>query len=159
MGIRESFLRKILGYDILWHGKNDQSAKVFSAKILLFTNLRKLSPSKISCYTVCCSYYYCLLNSIVPVWCFSYLNTLWYQCVQISDFLLYIYRGPLCVADTSPRWWGLSLCLQVPGLAMLHRTDCWLLRSESMYVCVCVFVWVDGWMHRAIITSKVKYNR
>ena len=36
----------------LWHGKSEQSAKVFSAKIVFFTNLRKCSPSKVSRYTV-----------------------------------------------------------------------------------------------------------
>ena len=36
----------------LWHCKSEQSVKVFSAKIVFFTNLRKVSPSKVPCYTV-----------------------------------------------------------------------------------------------------------
>jgi len=38
---------------IPWRGKSEQSAKVFSAKIVFFTNPRKFSPSKVSCYMVC----------------------------------------------------------------------------------------------------------
>ena len=33
-------------------GTSEQSAKVFSKKILFFTNLRKFSPAKVSCYAV-----------------------------------------------------------------------------------------------------------
>ena len=36
----------------LWRSKSEQSVKVFSAKIVFFTNSRKFSPSKVSCYTV-----------------------------------------------------------------------------------------------------------
>ena len=43
MAIRESFLRKIWGHGVLWHGTSEQSVKVFSAKIAFFTN----SPSKV----------------------------------------------------------------------------------------------------------------
>ena len=52
MAIRESFLREIWGRGILWYGKSKQSAKVFSVKIVLFTDSRKFSSSKVSCYTV-----------------------------------------------------------------------------------------------------------
>jgi len=46
------FLAKFWGVGVLWHGKSEQSAKVFSAKIIFFTNLPKFSPSKVSHYTV-----------------------------------------------------------------------------------------------------------
>ena len=50
------YLRKFsplnLGAWDLWRGKSEQSMKVFSAKIVFFTNLLKLSPSKVSRYTV-----------------------------------------------------------------------------------------------------------
>ena len=36
----------------LWCCKSEQSVKVFSAKIVFFTNSRKFSPSKVSCYMV-----------------------------------------------------------------------------------------------------------
>ena len=36
----------------LWCCKSEQSVKVFFAKIIFFTNLRKFSPSKVSCYMV-----------------------------------------------------------------------------------------------------------
>ena len=52
VAIRESFLCKIWGHGTLWHSKSEQSTKIFSAKIVLFTNLRKFSPSKVSRYTV-----------------------------------------------------------------------------------------------------------
>ena len=35
-----------------WHGTSEQSAKVFSTKIVFFTNSRKFSPSKVSRCTV-----------------------------------------------------------------------------------------------------------
>ena len=37
---------------IFWCSKSEQSAKVFSAKIVFFTNSRKFSPLKVSRYTV-----------------------------------------------------------------------------------------------------------
>ena len=46
VAICESFLRKILGRVVLWHGKSVQSAKVFSATIVFFTNLWKFLPRK-----------------------------------------------------------------------------------------------------------------
>ena len=52
VAICESFLHEIWGRIIHWHGKSEQSTKVFSEKIIFFTNLRKFSPSKDSCYTV-----------------------------------------------------------------------------------------------------------
>ena len=53
VAICESFLRETWGCSILWHGKNKQSVKLFSVKIVFFTNSRKFSPSKeASCYTV-----------------------------------------------------------------------------------------------------------
>ena len=38
VAIRKSFLCKILRHGILWHSKSEQSTKVFSAKIIFFTN-------------------------------------------------------------------------------------------------------------------------
>jgi len=52
VAIRKSFLCKILRHGILWHSKSEQSTKVFSAKIIFFTNSWKSSPSKVFCYTV-----------------------------------------------------------------------------------------------------------
>ena len=49
VAIRES---KIGGSGILGYGKSEQSANVFSAKIVLYTNLQKFSPSKVFRYTV-----------------------------------------------------------------------------------------------------------
>ena len=48
----ESFFRKIGGRVALLHGKSEQSAKVFSMKIVFFTKSRLFSPSKVSRYTV-----------------------------------------------------------------------------------------------------------
>ena len=38
VAICESFLREIWGHGVLWHGTGKQSPKVFSTKILFFTN-------------------------------------------------------------------------------------------------------------------------
>ena len=46
VAIFESFLRETWGCSTLWHDKNKQSAKLFSVKIVFFTNSRKFSPSK-----------------------------------------------------------------------------------------------------------------
>ena len=43
---------KFGGCGVLWHGKSEQPAKVFPAKIVFFTNSRKFSPLKVSHYTV-----------------------------------------------------------------------------------------------------------
>ena len=45
--IHESFLCEIWGCGGLWHGKSEQSMKVFSVKIIFFTNSQKFSPSAI----------------------------------------------------------------------------------------------------------------
>jgi len=52
VAICQSFLREIWRRGVLWHGTSEQSAKVFSAKIIFFTNSQKFSPSKVSGYTV-----------------------------------------------------------------------------------------------------------
>ena len=43
---------EIWGRGVLWCSKTKQSTKVFSAKIIYFTNSRKFSPLKVSRYTV-----------------------------------------------------------------------------------------------------------
>ena len=53
-GYMRKFSLQNLGRGILWHGKSEQSAKVFSVKIVFFTDLRKFSPSKVSHYVVTC---------------------------------------------------------------------------------------------------------
>ena len=39
VAIRESFLHEIGGCGVLWHDKSEQFTKIFSAKIMFFTNL------------------------------------------------------------------------------------------------------------------------
>ena len=56
VAIYESFLHKIWGV-AYFGGKMEQSAKVFSAKIVFFTNSRKFSPLKVSGGSSC---YQCL---------------------------------------------------------------------------------------------------
>ena len=51
-GYLRKFSLRSLGAWVLWRSKNEQSAKVFSAKIVFFTNSRKFSLLKVSCYTV-----------------------------------------------------------------------------------------------------------
>jgi len=46
------FSTKFWGVGVLWHGKNEQSVKVFSVKIVFFTNSRRFSPSKLFRYMV-----------------------------------------------------------------------------------------------------------
>ena len=48
----QKFILKIWGRDILGHGTSEQTAKVFSAKIILSTNLRKFSALKVFHYMV-----------------------------------------------------------------------------------------------------------
>ena len=55
VAIHKSFLHEIWGHGIHWRGKSEQSAKVFSAKIVFFTNSQKFSPSKVSRYTLRCA--------------------------------------------------------------------------------------------------------
>ena len=43
---------KIWGHGVLWHSKNEWSAKVFHCENRIFTNLWKFSPSKVFCYMV-----------------------------------------------------------------------------------------------------------
>ena len=45
------FLCENWGHDVLWRSKSEQSAQVFYAKIIFFTNLHKFSPSKVFRYT------------------------------------------------------------------------------------------------------------
>ena len=53
VAIHESFLHEIWGgRGILRHGKSEQFAKVFSAKIVFFHQFAEVSPSKVSRYTV-----------------------------------------------------------------------------------------------------------
>ena len=54
MAIRESFLREIWGCGVLWRGRNEQFAKVFSAKNCIFHR-----SAKVFCYTV--------LTDFVPI--------------------------------------------------------------------------------------------
>ena len=56
VAICENFLCKIFGHGVIWCSKSEKSAKVFSVKIVFFTNSRKFSPSKVLHYTVFTSY-------------------------------------------------------------------------------------------------------
>ena len=72
------FSQRNLGAWRLWRGKSEQSAKVFSPKIIFFTNLRKCSPLEsfplygtyrdvaehYLCSTVFCSSVFCLYFTI-----------------------------------------------------------------------------------------------
>ena len=51
-GYSQRFSPQNLGVWHLWRCKSEQPAKVFSTKIVFFTNSRKFSPSKVSRYTV-----------------------------------------------------------------------------------------------------------
>ena len=53
VAIRKKFSLQNLGRGILSHGKSEQSAKVFSTKIVFFNNSRNFSSSKVSRYTAC----------------------------------------------------------------------------------------------------------
>ena len=44
MAVCASFLCEIWGRGILWGGTSEQSVKVFSMKIIFFTNSQKFSP-------------------------------------------------------------------------------------------------------------------
>ena len=55
------FLHEIWGCGILWHGKVSNPRKFSPQKNVLFTNLRKFSPSKVSHYTVHGLHYNCIL--------------------------------------------------------------------------------------------------
>ena len=52
VAVHKSFLHKIWERGVLWRGTSEQSMKVFPAKIVIFTNLRKFSLLKVSRYTV-----------------------------------------------------------------------------------------------------------
>ena len=51
-GYTRKFYLRNLERGVLWYGKSEQSTKVFSAKIIFFTNSQKFSPSKVSRYMV-----------------------------------------------------------------------------------------------------------
>ena len=78
-GYTRMFSPQNLGRDILWHGKSEQFAKFFSAKIIFFTNPRKFSPSKVSRYTV--------LFNVLVIWPFSShrVTVHWCQLVLYHD--------------------------------------------------------------------------
>ena len=50
-GYTRKFSPRNLGCGVLWHCKNEQSTKVFSAKIVFLPICEKFSPSKVSHYT------------------------------------------------------------------------------------------------------------
>ena len=51
VAICESFLHEFLRHGIFWGGgKSEQSVKVFSMKIVFFTNSQTFSPPKVFCY-------------------------------------------------------------------------------------------------------------
>ena len=52
VGICESFLCEICWHGIRWRDKREQSANVFSTKIIFFTNSPKFSPLRVSRYTL-----------------------------------------------------------------------------------------------------------
>ena len=76
-GYMQKFSPQNLGRGILWHGKSGQSAKVFSAKIVFFTNLQ-FSPSKVSHYTV----HGCLTIT---------------SCQKMDPVMSWFYHWPSCV--------------------------------------------------------------
>ena len=95
VAICESFLCKVLGCGILWHGKNEQSMKFFSTKIVFFINLRKFSPLKVSLYTVSLGHFHGW--SVDPWWhMLTVLYTYIQQLYQIHVYT-YVYLTHLCL--------------------------------------------------------------
>ena len=70
VAIHESFLYEIWGRGVLWRGKTEQSTKVFLAKVVYFTNLRKFTPLKVSRYTV----YVELKATVCYIWISAHVN-------------------------------------------------------------------------------------
>ena len=108
-GYTRMFSPQNLVRGILWHGKSEQSAKVFSAKIVFFTNPRKFSPSK--------SF---PLYSIVQ--CFGHLTILQSQ----SDC-------PLVPTSAVP--WA-SHDRRLPQVLKFQRTELWNLRVGVIDCCL-----------------------
>ena len=109
MAICESFLCEIRGHGIRWCGKREQSAKVFST---IFTNLRKFSPSNVSCY-------------MVPVSNLKYGSTVLFTWISSFESFFKFYGG--CLSPLSPAAHHGSFSASVPlivngNIACPYRT-------------------------------------
>ena len=90
-GYSWKFSPQNLGAWHLWRCKSEQSANVFSTKIIFFTNLQKFSPSKVSRYMVLC---HCMMSD-------EHVQNLNFQCsvkVDMMDLLNATEDPSLCTS-------------------------------------------------------------
>ena len=96
-GYTRKFSLRNLGGGILLHSKSEQSTKVFSSKIIFFTNLWKFSLSKVSCYTVCMSMNAELTSLCSMHWWYdSSLQLPGSACCTIQSLMFHISILALC---------------------------------------------------------------
>ena len=88
--IRESFLCKIWGCGILWHGMSEQSAKVFSAKSVFSPICKSFLPRKFPTIRYFLTHYLACATTIVC----GYLLERTTQMVSTSFSLRATFRAP-----------------------------------------------------------------
>ena len=90
MPIRESFLCKIWGRGILWHGMSEQSMKVFSAKSVFSPICKSFLPQKFPAIRYFLTHYLACVTTVVC----GYLLERTTQMVSTSFSLRATFRAP-----------------------------------------------------------------
>ena len=113
-GYSWKFSPQNLGAWHLWRCKSEQSANVFSTKIMFFTNLQKFSPSKVSRYMVLC---HCMMSD-------EHVQNLNFQCSVKVDMMDLQQRTPHCVHLL----WSPSLLFSLVLMLQTQSVSCTLSR-------------------------------
>ena len=133
MSICESFLHKIWGCCFFWCGKSEQATKVFSTKIIFFTNSHKFSPSKVFLYTVPCLISCAILPYTWYLHCslWRLFSTIIFTTVALSGELDYTYY----VQSPAPLFLEQHLhALSSLGSCIVHYGDC--VRQLLVLLCL-----------------------
>ena len=142
-GYLRKFSLQNLGVWHLWCCKSEQSAKVFSAKIIFFANLRKFSPSKVSCYMV----------SFICAGMIHGLNPLCLEVIEITrKNWIWIFVGSTNTAGLHCRnlphklYYKNRVPMQRMSHIILKGVTCFLSR-ECMLVMLVTFFHSTGYLH------------
>ena len=134
-----------------WCSTSKQSVKVFSVKILFFSNSRKFSPLKVSCYIVCFNLSH-RCSTPLSHWELSsdVRQSTWNVVIKIYGLWLQANKHTHTACTMQPRW--CRTCSGSPQLIYIMQQYIRVVCSESVNT-DCTTGLLDWHLYRSVIQS------